>query len=30
VLGKVENMFGQMKDTFASFDVKERIYRVVK
>lgn len=30
VLGKVENMFGQMKDTFVSFDVKERIYRAVK
>lgn len=30
VLGKVENMFGQMKDTFVSFDVKERIYRTVK
>ncbi len=30
VLGKVENMFGQMKDTFVSFDIKERIYRTVK
>jgi len=30
VLGKVENMFGQMKDTFVSFDIKERIYRTIK
>jgi chemotaxis protein methyltransferase CheR len=30
VLGKVENMFGQLKDIFASYDVKERIYRAIK
>lgn len=30
ILGKVENMFGQMKDTFSSFDIKERIYRTIK